>query len=155
MALISDAIELFIKEMLEESDSLELQRNELAAYFGCAPSQINYVLTTRFSPDKGYLITSRRGGGGSVQIMRLQMDEDSYLGKLLSDRLGEEVTQREAEAIITRLMEMDTISKREGDIMRSAMGNLPMVQRSVAKYVRTEILKNMLLALIRSDENAL
>lgn len=71
MAKMSDLIEMFIKELLEDnsSDMIEIQRNELASYFKCAPSQINYVLTTRFSMDKGYLIESQRGGGGSIKIV--------------------------------------------------------------------------------------
>ena len=72
MAKMSDLIEVFIKELLEDSvgDPVEIQRNELAGYFKCAPSQINYVLTTRFSMDKGYLIESQRGGGGSIKIIK-------------------------------------------------------------------------------------
>ena len=69
---LSDSIEQFIKDLLkEESTEVELKRNELAEYFGCAPSQINYVLATRFSPDHGYLTESRRGGGGYIRIVRV------------------------------------------------------------------------------------
>ena len=68
---LSDSIEQFIKDLLnEEATEVELKRNELAEYFGCAPSQINYVLATRFSPDHGYLTESRRGGGGYIRIVR-------------------------------------------------------------------------------------
>ena len=70
MAQLSDSIERFIKELMEEDAQIELKRNELAQHFGCAPSQINYVLATRFSVDHGYIIESRRGGGGFVRIVR-------------------------------------------------------------------------------------
>ena len=64
---LSDSIERFIKTLLEQEETeIELKRNELAEYFGCAPSQINYVLATRFTPDHGYVIESQRGGGGYI-----------------------------------------------------------------------------------------
>ena len=84
MARLSDMIEDFINALLNESDGqLELQRNELADYFECAPSQINYVLATRFSVDRGYYIESRRGGGGYIRIIRLDIDDDDYMMYLL------------------------------------------------------------------------
>ena len=69
MANISDVIEQFLLDSLGEDDSLELSRNELANYFSCAPSQINYVLATRFTPDRGYAIISKRGGGGGIRVI--------------------------------------------------------------------------------------
>ena len=73
MRLLSDCIEDFIKTLMEdETHEIELRRNELAEHFQCAPSQINYVLATRFSVDHGYIIESRRGGGGFVRIVRIQ-----------------------------------------------------------------------------------
>ena len=75
MRLLSDSIEDFIKALMEDEQdqqqAIELRRNELAEHFQCAPSQINYVLATRFTPDHGYVIESRRGGGGYIRIMRL------------------------------------------------------------------------------------
>ena len=71
MAQLSDSIERFIKDMMEDGAQIEVRRNELAQHFGCAPSQINYVLATRFSVDHGYIIESRRGGGGYIRIVRM------------------------------------------------------------------------------------
>lgn len=68
MATMTDIIEKFIKDLMEEDNSIQIQRNELANLFSCAPSQINYVLTTRFTIDRGYYIESKKGGGGYVQI---------------------------------------------------------------------------------------
>ena len=79
MAQLSDSIEQFIKELMCEEAHIELRRNELAQHFGCAPSQINYVLATRFSVDHGYIIESRRGGGGYVRIVRMQEREEGNL----------------------------------------------------------------------------
>ena len=93
MAQLSDNIEHFIKELMCEEAQIDLRRNELAQHFGCAPSQINYVLATRFSVDHGYIIESRRGGGGYVRIVRMQeRDEGNLLDALLS-RVGNSVTE--------------------------------------------------------------
>ena len=79
MARLTDVISEFIKALLDESEGeLELQRNEMAEYFECAPSQINYVLATRFSINQGYYIESRRGGGGFIRITQLDVDKDDY-----------------------------------------------------------------------------
>lgn len=84
MAQLSDSIEQFIKDLMEEDRQIDLKRNELAQHFGCAPSQINYVLATRFSIDHGYVIESRRGGGGYVRIIRIQRaNDESSLSVLL------------------------------------------------------------------------
>ena len=79
MAQLSDSIERFIKELMDEGTQIEVRRNELAQHFGCAPSQINYVLATRFSVDHGYIIESRRGGGGYVRIVRMRERVQEYL----------------------------------------------------------------------------
>ena len=87
---LSDTIEQFIKTMLtHDENEIELKRNELAEYFNCAPSQINYVLATRFTPDHGYLIQSRRGGGGYIRIFRMQQDTSEQLVYLLEERVGD------------------------------------------------------------------
>ena len=84
---LSDAIEKFIKAMLtQDEQEIELKRNELAQYFNCAPSQINYVLATRFTPDHGYIIESRRGGGGYIRIFRMEHDTSQQLIYLLHER---------------------------------------------------------------------
>lgn len=89
MAILSDSIEQFIKSLLEEYDEMiELQRNELANYFSCAPSQINYVLATRFSPEKGYYVESKRGGGGYIKLVRIDTDQHTYISSLLNRELA-------------------------------------------------------------------
>ena len=78
MATMTDIIEKFIKDLMEEDNSIQIQRNELANLFSCAPSQINYVLTTRFTIDRGYYIESKKGGGGYVQIEK--STKENYQG---------------------------------------------------------------------------
>ena len=151
MSLLSNTIERFIQEMLEESQNIELQRNDLAAYFGCAPSQINYVLSTRFSLDKGYVITSKRGGGGCIHVMRLCNGEGDLLVELITNRLTEEIAPNEAVAILDRLLRERLVSAREHAIMRAAVTNIPMVPRNIGGHVRAGLLKNMITELLRSD----
>ena len=91
---LSDSIETFIKALLaEDEQSVELKRNELAEYFGCAPSQINYVLATRFTLDDGYVIESRRGGGGYIRIVRVMGSDQQQLMYLINERIGQSITE--------------------------------------------------------------
>ena len=88
MAQLSDTIEQFIKALMEQDKQIEVRRNELAQHFGCAPSQINYVLATRFSVNHGYIIESRRGGGGYIRIVRLQPKNGRNLLDTLIHQVG-------------------------------------------------------------------
>ena len=93
---LSNMIERFIKSMIEmaEDSTIEIQRNELAERFDCAPSQINYVLTTRFTPYKGYYIESRRGGGGYIKIIKVGIDENEDINTIIVDIIGESITKK-------------------------------------------------------------
>ena len=95
MAQLSNEIEKFIKDLMEDDSQVELKRNELAQHFGCAPSQINYVLATRFTIDHGYVIESRRGGGGYVRIVRMRQESGRNLLQELLARCEEEITHAE------------------------------------------------------------
>ena len=98
MANISDIIEKFIIQTLGEEDSVDISRNQLADYFSCAPSQINYVLDTRFTFDKGYLKESKRGGSGFIKISKIKTsDSNEYLSSLVSDSVGDELAFRRME----------------------------------------------------------
>mgnify|MGYP002581482713 CR=1 FL=1 len=105
MAVLSDNIEQFIKSLLNEYDEMvELQRNELASYFSCAPSQINYVLATRFSPEKGYYIESKRGGGGYIKLTRVDADKQAYISAVLKkDLAGGEITEKKAMELLKNM----------------------------------------------------
>lgn len=94
MANLSDIIEGFIKEMFEDIPEgiLDIQRNEMANHFNCAPSQINYVLTTRFTLERGYFVESRRGGGGYIRIKKLKISEDEFLREIM-DFIGETISK--------------------------------------------------------------
>ena len=151
MPRLSDIIEEFIKGLLRESekDMLEIQRNELASHFGCAPSQINYVLMTRFTVDKGYYIESKRGGGGSIRITRASIDNNEYFRSLISGKIGLSITQNTAESYINSFLEHKLITQREASIMKVVVNdkiiNLPTQDRDV---IRANILKSMMIVLV-------
>lgn len=142
MSGISDNIEAFIRTMFEEGDAVELRRNELAQYFGCAPSQINYVLTTRFSLERGYVITSKRGGGGYILVTRIANNENA-LHELVVNELGQEISLNRARGIINNLLARELITRREASIMLAAVADCPMVPANLRDYVRAVVLKNM------------
>ena len=148
---ISDSIEQFIKDMLgEDSPEVELKRNELAEYFGCAPSQINYVLATRFSPSQGYLTESRRGGGGYIRIVRVVETGPQKMAYLVRDRIGDQLSEEEAQRIIAHLKDSGMANPEEAGMMSAALSAralaVPMSPEMKAA-LRARILKTMILAL--------
>lgn len=151
MAQLSDSIEQFIKELMHEEAHVEVRRNELAQHFGCAPSQINYVLATRFSVDHGYIIESRRGGGGFVRIVRMEIPQTGNLLDSLLNRVGNSVSEETANAILTNLLEHDLITRNETQIMRAAIGRNALALPISAKDVlRAAVFKNMLIQVFRN-----
>ncbi|MFU0800045.1 MAG: CtsR family transcriptional regulator [Xylanivirga thermophila] len=157
MARLSDIIEDFLKVLLEESNGeLEIQRNELADYFECAPSQINYVLATRFSLDRGYYIESRRGGGGYIRIIHLDIEDDDYILDLITNRIGAKLSQQEAYNIIDRMEEKEIVTPREAVLMKYALQDKAIALPSSLKdNIRAGILKSMLTAILafQSSDN--
>ena len=153
MAQLSDSIVHFIKELMREDAHVELRRNELAQHFGCAPSQINYVLATRFSVDHGYIIESRRGGGGYVRIVRMQSRGEPDLLGMLLNRVGNSLDEETACAIISNLRERNMITDREAALMRSAASRNALALPISAKDVlRAAVFRNMLIQVFRNME---
>ena len=150
---LSDAIEQFIKTMLtQEAPEVELKRNELAEYFNCAPSQINYVLATRFTPDHGYIIESRRGGGGYIRIFRMTQDTSEHLLYLLHERVGDSIDAPAASHLVQQLRERELVTDGEAAMMNAALSpqalSLPL-PAEMKDALRARILKNMLLEVAR------
>ena len=153
MAQLSDSIEHFIKELMTEDAYVELRRNELAQHFGCAPSQINYVLATRFSVDHGYIIESRRGGGGYVRIVRMQTRGENNFLEALLNRVGNSLDEETANAIISNLMERKMVTGKEAALMRSAVSRNALALPISAKDVlRAAVFRNMLTQVFKNLE---
>jgi len=150
MSVLSDTIEKFIKSLMNEYEGrIELQRNELAQHFNCAPSQINYVLATRFTPDKGYIIESRRCGGGYNRVVRLRVDQGDHLVKLVTTRIGEEISERDAQDVICRLVENGAVTTREGALMSAAVSDKALsVPVSIKDMIRAGILRQLIMVLL-------
>ena len=145
---LSNLIEEFIKEMMtEENGAIELKRNELAGRFGCVPSQINYVISTRFSPERGYIVESRRGGGGYIKITRVVPKEGNMMMHIVN-AVGEYLPYRDALAIIRNCYDYDLITEKEAKLIIAAMTEkaLPLKQPE-QDYIRAILLKNMLVTL--------
>ncbi len=152
---LSDSIESFIKTLMtQEEPEVELKRNELAEYFGCAPSQINYVLATRFSPDHGYIIESRRGGGGYIRIVRVVQSGAQRLMYLTNERIGDAISEAEAVRLIHQLCEQGLVSAQEGEIMRAAVSaqalSIP-IPDTLKEALRARTLKTMLMTIARQN----
>ena len=154
MSRLSDIIEQFIKGLMEDAstDMLEIRRNELADHFNCAPSQINYVLATRFTIDKGYYIVSRRGGGGFIRIQKLDTQSKPYIGQIIMEYIGDSISQFDAERILDSMEKKGIITPRESEIMKAVTNEKSLNVFSPSKdIVRAGLLKSMLSVLIRRD----
>ncbi|KAB2951447.1 CtsR family transcriptional regulator [Heliorestis acidaminivorans] len=151
---LADKIERYIKEMLAQSEEsmVEIQRQQVAAIFGCVPSQINYVLTTRFAVEHGYMVESRRGGGGYVRIVKLAIKKESDLWEYLSGQLGEMLSEGQGRRVIEHLVEEEILTPREGILMMAAIqrdilqGDMPQRDRLRARLIRA-----MLYSLFRQE----
>lgn len=146
---LSDMLTQYIMEMIEAEGNAEIRRNELADRFGCVPSQINYVLTSRFTPEQGYIIESRRGGGGYIRISRVVSDKSTMLMHLINS-IGTELDNITSEIMIKNLCARSIISNEAARLMLTAGADrtLQTVTPSQRDKVRASIYKNMLLALI-------
>lgn len=155
MSNISDLIEKYLKGLIEGSKQgqVEIQRNELAVRFSCVPSQINYVLATRFTVEHGFVVESKRGGGGFVRIVRVPMDEKIDVVCQMCDLIGNNISQQGAEGITRRLLEEDLISGREAAIMRAAMSrDVLRIALPARDQLRALILKAMIISTLQSGE---
>ena len=145
---ISDLIASFLQACLDETGDgvLEVQRSDLAQRFNCVPSQINYVMSTRFSPERGYIVESRRGGNGYIRITRVRVDRETLLMHVINS-LGEQVDLPSARAILGNLAEAGALTEDLARTLLAAVGDkaLGAVPRALRDAVRADILKNVLI----------
>jgi len=158
MAKKSEEIEEFLKEMLKQTENnmIEIQRNILAQQFNCAPSQISYVLTTRFKDNKGYIVESRRGGGGSIKIYELKMRDDQQIDELISRSIGESITKIKAYDILDHLYSKKILTERESQIIKRTISDrdLSLVPSENKNPLRAKILKESLLAVVKYNNGS-
>lgn len=149
MANVSQEIEQFILSVLGNNDEITISRNELAQYFAVAPSQINYVLSTRFSLGRGYIIRSKRGGGGSITVIRISTDGNDLISALLQDlSRSQGLSYNMACDMTDRLLGSKALTQRESDIIRAAVSDKSLDCKDSAA-VRRNIYKEILISLMR------
>jgi transcriptional regulator CtsR len=155
MSSLSDQIERYLRRQISKyQGKVKIKRNQLAENFDCAPSQINYVLDTRFTIEKGYVVESQRGGGGFIRIIRVTLDSDKEVIQEVINKLDHTLTQREAHGIIKRLYDNDLISERESYLMEIAVHrNVLEISLPERDYLRGRILKNMLEVIFKVKED--
>lgn len=150
MAGLTSEIERFLKMMLEDSvdGMLEIGRNDLATRFDCAPSQINYVLSTRFTPYNGYLIESKRGGNGFIKIITI-VEEDDYISYLIKN-LNEQMTEASADILFMDLYKKKYFTRDEFLMAKYATSDkaLSRIEAKSRNYLRSDIIKNILLSVL-------
>ena len=144
---ISDLIAGFLQDSLEAAEDgvVEIQRSDLAQRFNCVPSQINYVMTTRFSPERGYIVESRRGGNGYIRITRVRVDRQTLLMHVINS-LGVQVDLPSARAILSNLVQSGALEERVAQALLAAVGDkaLRTVPRQVRDVLRADIMKQVL-----------
>lgn len=150
MARISDTIENFLKDMIndEEESKILIQRNELADKFSCAPSQINYVLTTRFTYEKGYVIESRRGGGGFIIIKKVDYDDNKERLFRINESIGDKITYSNALSILDHLKDDRIINDREYEIIKISLNDRTLGSAEHKNILRADILRGILTVLL-------
>ncbi|MDD2212798.1 MAG: CtsR family transcriptional regulator [Clostridia bacterium] len=146
-------IEEYLKSLLTHQEAIEIQRNELAEFFNCVPSQINYVLSTRFTPIQGYLVESRRGGGGYVRIIKISWDAfPHYVLKNVYKEIEPSLEQGEAEGVLKRFYEEQLITTREYNLLKAIINRetlaLDLPERDI---IRAKIMQVVLTTLCRKD----
>lgn len=143
---ISDIIEQYLKSILSDSEHVEIRRSEIANLFDVVPSQINYVIKTRFTIQNGYLVESKRGGGGYIRIERVNLLDDVDVLNTLISVIGDEISEHDAVSIIQTLYDEDVVSRREADLMAVMVSKqtLALTDRQVADVLRAHVLVSLL-----------
>ena len=155
MSSLSNQIELYLKQLLEQNTAgiIEIQRSILSEYFHCVPSQINYVLSTRFTPAHGYIVETRRGGGGYVRIVSLHSESSNDLWQVLVDAVGDSINENESEGLCDYLLAHSVLTRREVMLINSMLKDrvLSLSAREQKDILRAQMLQQLLATLGRGD----
>ena len=151
---ISDIIERFLLDTMGDEPTVNFNRNELAQYFSVAPSQINYVLATRFTVERGYITESRRGGGGYITLMRVTENADDVLVKYIDETLSAGIEYGKACQIVDRLVSDGVYTETEGRLIKAAISDKALIAPTMTKSkLRGSILKNILLETLKQQSD--
>ena len=151
---LADHIERYIKALLDQTDepSLEIRRIELAELFECVPSQINYVLKTRFSSERGYIVESRRGGGGYIRIFRLEPGQSQDIYAWIHETVGDSMGLVEAEALLVRLVDQGHLDRNEAVLVRALLQQETQgIDDAYVEQATAILLRSMLLLLLHGS----
>ena len=146
---MSDLVAQYIMQMLDEQNgSAEIQRNELAGNLGCVPSQINYVITSRFTPEQGYIVESRRGGGGYIRISRVKMDRGTAMMHIINS-VGSTLDKATAEVMLNNMLQRNILEMQSAKLIAAALSDrtLSQIEQDKRDTVRADLFKNMLLTI--------
>lgn len=145
---MSDVIEAYLKEILASRSTVEIKRSDIAERFDCVPSQINYVINTRFTQEHGYMVESKRGGGGYIRILKVEVIDDAHALEEMAALIGSAITYRNATTIINTLLEDKIIDQREAILMLSMIDPDFLTELSTQEdELRAMLLKQMLMQL--------
>ncbi|MFV0561129.1 MAG: CtsR family transcriptional regulator [Enterococcus sp.] len=147
----SDLIEAYIKKILEDNEIIEIRRIEMADLFNCVPSQINYVINTRFTIQRGYLVESKRGGGGYIRIAKVKISDKKHLLEQIEQLIDDTIGENDALAIVQKLYEEQFITKKEGNLMLSALAKNTLNIENYEGYIRARVLRAFLERLSYED----
>jgi transcriptional regulator CtsR len=146
---LSDIIEAYIHEVISSNDTVELKRSELATRFNCVPSQINYVIQTRFIPELGFYVESRRGGGGYIKITKINLDKSEYVANIL-DKIGNNLSQSVVDVYLNDFIVYNILDEKIANLIRVAVSDksLSKVDNVKKDTIRADIFKNLIVNLI-------
>ena len=142
---ISDLIEEYINDIFEENEVVELNRSTLADMFNCVPSQINYVISTRFIPELGFYVESRRGGGGYIKISRASLSKQEYISNI-TEKIGSKLSQSVIDIYLDDFIRYNLLDKNTASLLKVALSDksLSKVDKLKRDEVRADMLKNIL-----------
>ena len=150
MQNISDIIEEFIISTMGGDNRLDLSRNDLAQYFGCAPSQINYVLSTRFNINRGYIVESQRGGGGFIKVIKIVDFDNNYMADIINNRLSYPITYKDSLFMLEDLISKGLLTTEQAKVISYSISpkaiSLPIKGED---ELRAKMLKNIFANIIR------
>ncbi len=146
---LSDLIEEYIKEIIRENDEVELKRSDLSRMFNCVPSQINYVISTRFIPEMGFYVESRRGGGGYIKIIKTDLSKSEQVANII-DKIGNKLSQSVIDVYLKDFISYNVLDEKTARLIKIAVSDksLDKVAKLDRDSVRADIFKNLIINLI-------